>query len=163
MSQQHFVFIKTAIPYNRNKQEIFAFFQMLITVLKRCCYAGEKRRKWEDGGAHTKGAAGRGAHAGKVWRAGGPQRKNISMIECGVSGISVPTLRRICRVLSISSDDILFGPAQQNSVQALAHRLEHLQASQFELTQDIFNCLLAYFAEENWFFICEENSGFSFE
>lgn len=41
----------------------------------RCCYAGEKRRKWEDGGAHTKGAAGRGAHAGKVWRAGGPQRQ----------------------------------------------------------------------------------------
>ena len=72
----------------------------------------------------------------------GLSAKNISMIECGVSGISVPTLRRICRVLSISSDDILFGPAQQNSVQALAHRLEHLQASQFELTQDIFNCLL---------------------
>ena len=93
----------------------------------------------------------------------GLSAKNISMIECGVSGISVPTLRRICRVLSISSDDILFGPAQQNSVQALAHRLEHLQASQFELTQDIFNCLLAYFAEENWFFICEEISGFSFE
>ena len=60
----------------------------------------------------------------------GLSAKNISMIECGVSGISVPTLRRICRVLSISSDDILFGPAQQNSVQALAHRLEHLQASQ---------------------------------
>ena len=64
----------------------------------------------------------------------GLSAKNISMIECGVSGIS-------------SSDDILFGPAQQNSVQALAHRLEHLQASQFELTQDIFNCLLEYFAE----------------
>ena len=77
----------------------------------------------------------------------GLSAKNISMIECGVSGISVPTLRRICRVLSISSDDILFGSAQQNSVQALAHRLEHLQASQFELTQDIFNCLLEYFAE----------------
>ena len=77
----------------------------------------------------------------------GLSAKNISMIECGVSGISVPTLRRICRVLSISSDDILFGPAQQNSVQALAHRLEHLQVSQFELTQDIFNCLLEYFAE----------------
>ncbi len=40
----------------------------------------------------------------------GLSAKNISMIECGVSGISVPTLRRICRVLSISSDDILVRP-----------------------------------------------------
>ena len=137
------------------------FAEFLFNAVLLCRRKKKKMGRW--GRRIQKGAAGRGAHAGKFGELVGLSAKNISMIECGVSGISVPTLRRICRVLSISSDDILFGPAQQNSVQALAHRLEHLQASQFELTQDIFNCLLAYFAEENWFFICEENSGFSFE
>lgn len=79
----------------------------------------------------------------------GLSAKNISMIECGVSGISISTLRRMCQVLAISSDEILFDAPQQNSVQALTTRLEHLQENQFELVEDIFNCLLESFAENS--------------
>ena len=35
--------------------------------------------------------------------------KHISAIECGAVGISIPTLMRVCKVLSVSSDEVLFG------------------------------------------------------
>lgn len=50
--------------------------------------------------------------------------KSLSAIERGTVGISLSTLLRICKVLSISSNSLLFENTPKNDVQAIAERLE---------------------------------------
>jgi transcriptional regulator with XRE-family HTH domain len=72
--------------------------------------------------------------------------KNVSAIERGAVGVSLSSLQKICQVLSISSDDILFERKSENAVEALAARLRQLSAKQFAVANDIFNKLLEAFA-----------------
>ena len=69
--------------------------------------------------------------------------KNISDIERGVVGISLSSLKRICETLSISSDDLLFGPRDNNGSQSevavIAGRLEKLSPKQFEIAAGMIN------------------------
>lgn len=60
-------------------------------------------------------------------------------------GISLSTLRRICRTLSISSDQILFGETEKGDVQALASRLENLSPRQLELVSEAIYKLMEAF------------------
>lgn len=76
--------------------------------------------------------------------------KNVSDIERGVVGISISSLIRICEVLSVSSDDILFGrTAQDNVKNNISERLDRLPPKQFELALDIINKLFEVFASSN--------------
>lgn len=72
--------------------------------------------------------------------------KNVSAFERGSVGISLSTLKKICEVLSISSDDILFDREAENDVQALSSRFRRLSPKQFHIANDIFNKLLEAFA-----------------
>lgn len=72
--------------------------------------------------------------------------KNVSAIERGAVGVSLLSLQKICQILSISSDDILFERKPENAVQTLASRLGRLSAKRFAVAGDIFNKLLEAFA-----------------
>lgn len=73
--------------------------------------------------------------------------KNLSDIERGVVGISISSLIRICEVLSISSDDILFGWTTKGGVgNNVSERLDRLPQKQLELALDIINKLFEAFS-----------------
>lgn len=67
----------------------------------------------------------------------GIESKSLSAVECGKVGISISALMRICNVLSISSDALLFGITNKNDVCDLTTRLEQLSQKQFEIARDI--------------------------
>ncbi len=63
--------------------------------------------------------------------------KSLSAIERGTVGVSLTTLLRICRVLSISSNSLLFENTQKNDVQSMTERLERLTPEQFAIAREI--------------------------
>ena len=63
--------------------------------------------------------------------------KSLSAIERGTVGVSLSTLLRICKVLSISSNSLLFEESPKNDVQAITERLERLTPEQFAIANDI--------------------------
>lgn len=75
--------------------------------------------------------------------------KSLSAAERGVVGLSLTSLRKICRILSISSDALIFGECPQNDAQALAARLERLSPTEFQIASNVMQNLLAAFALEN--------------
>ncbi len=72
--------------------------------------------------------------------------KSLSAIERGTVGISVPTLLKICKALSVSSNSLLYENSHKNDVQAITERLEHLPPEQFAIANDILCKVLAAFA-----------------
>ena len=72
--------------------------------------------------------------------------KNISAIERGMVGISLSSMQKICQVLSVSSDSLLFGYQVKNDAQALASRLGRLSPEQFHIVSNIVNNVLEAFA-----------------
>lgn len=72
--------------------------------------------------------------------------KNVSDIERDKVGISVPALRRMCEVLSISSDAILFGELPDNDLDDLSRRLKRLPPEQYAIARDVLCKLLEAFA-----------------
>lgn len=72
--------------------------------------------------------------------------KNVSAIERGAVGVSLASMKRICQVLAVSSDVILFENEAPNDVRNLTARLERLNPRQFEIASGIFNKLLEAFA-----------------
>lgn len=63
----------------------------------------------------------------------------ISDLERGVVGISIPTLKRLCTNLCISSDQILFGERPMNDGDALLEKCRLLPARQFSILSDIIH------------------------
>lgn len=73
--------------------------------------------------------------------------KHISAIERGVVGISLTTLQKICTVLAISCDDLIFGKeVKKNDVQELTKRLERLSPEQYKIANEVFSSLLKAFS-----------------
>lgn len=73
--------------------------------------------------------------------------KSVSALERGTVGVSLSSLQRICQVLSISGDEILFKrDIKENDVQALTARLARLSPEQFEVTRGILNKLFEAFS-----------------
>ena len=72
--------------------------------------------------------------------------KTVSAIECGRAGVSITKLKKICTVLGVSSDSLLFGEQEKNDVQALAERLSRLTPEQFRIVCDVINSLQEAFA-----------------
>ena len=78
--------------------------------------------------------------------------KHISAMECGAVGVSLNTIRTICKVLAISSDTLLLENTDKNDVSVMAARLERLSLKQFRIAEDVLNKLIEAFAlEENGF------------
>ena len=61
----------------------------------------------------------------------------ISDLERGVVGISIPTLKRACVTLGVSSDQILFGVISGNRNAAIEKRCSDLTDEDFAALMDI--------------------------
>ncbi|MBR6184757.1 MAG: helix-turn-helix transcriptional regulator [Clostridia bacterium] len=71
--------------------------------------------------------------------------KSLSAVERVMVGISIATLRKICNVLPISSDALIFGGSPKNDVKGLACRLERLTPRQYEIARDMLYKLFEAF------------------
>ena len=72
--------------------------------------------------------------------------KHISAIERGAVGVSLNTIQTLCRVLSISSDALLFDDTVKNDVSTISSRLERLTPKQYSIAEAVLNKLLEAFA-----------------
>ena len=79
--------------------------------------------------------------------------KHISAIECGAVGISLSTLKRMCKVLSVSADDLLFGApdteerdGRSREIELLTSRLSRLPDNEFEAVKEVLDKVLAAMA-----------------
>lgn len=70
---------------------------------------------------------------------------SLSSIERGVMGASLTTLEKICTVLSVSADALLFGRTQENDAAYLAERLGRLTPEQFRIANSVLTDLLEAF------------------
>lgn len=61
----------------------------------------------------------------------------ISDLERGVVGISIPTLKRACIALGVTSDQILFGAASERRNTAIEKRCANLADEDFSALLDI--------------------------
>lgn len=64
----------------------------------------------------------------------------ISDLERGVVGIALPTLKRLCSTLGVTSDRILFGARPQDRAVILANTCHALTDGQFAILLEIVNC-----------------------
>lgn len=71
--------------------------------------------------------------------------KSLSAVERGTVGISITTLQKICNILPVSSDSLIFGSDTQNDVKGLVQRLERLTPKQYEIARDTLYMLLKAF------------------
>lgn len=81
--------------------------------------------------------------------------KHVSAIECGAVGVSLPTLRRMSKVLSVPADVLLFGTPDETELQEcvselqwLISRLSCLPPSKYRVVKDIIDKLLEAMALE---------------
>ncbi|MCM1217190.1 MAG: helix-turn-helix domain-containing protein [Roseburia sp.] len=72
--------------------------------------------------------------------------KSLSAAERGVVGLSLTSLRKICQVLSIPSDALIFGRQPDNDISDLMGRMERLSPAQLDIAKKVFKNLLAAFA-----------------
>ena len=77
------------------------------------------------------------------------EKKNVSDIERGVTGITVSTLKRICEKLSISSDAILFGEREQNDIDYITKQLKNLSPNHFTIIKELLDKIIETFAKLN--------------
>ena len=61
----------------------------------------------------------------------------LSDLERGVVGISVALLKRLCVVLGVSSDDILFAEESKNTLETIEEKGRALSDRQFQLLVEI--------------------------
>lgn len=67
----------------------------------------------------------------------------ISDLERGVVGISIPTLKRACIALGVSSDQILFGRASESRNTAIEKRCRNLSDDDFHALLNIVDTFSA--------------------
>lgn len=72
--------------------------------------------------------------------------KHVSAMERGAVGVSLTTLKKVCTVLSVSSDSILFGNTEKNDISELCDRLERLSPKQYQIAESMMSNLLEAFA-----------------
>ena len=72
--------------------------------------------------------------------------KSLSSIERGVVGVSLTTLLRICDILHISANALLYERTQENDVDSIALQLKMLSAEQFGIASDVITNLLKAFS-----------------
>ena len=63
----------------------------------------------------------------------------VSDAERGIVGVSLGTLKRICLILGVSSDQLLFGSDAADRVSALAERCSILTEEQFSIILELID------------------------
>lgn len=63
----------------------------------------------------------------------------VSDLERGVVGISLTTLKRVCTVLGVSSDQILFGQPREDRAAVIADKCRDLPDRQFAILVEIID------------------------
>lgn len=74
--------------------------------------------------------------------------KSLSSIERGVVGVSLTTLLRICEILHISANVLLYEQAQRNDADSIALQLNRLSAEQFKIASNVMTNLMKAFSLE---------------
>lgn len=74
--------------------------------------------------------------------------KSLSSVERGVVGVSLATLLKICDILHISANVLLYEQRQQNDVDSIALQLKMLNAEQFKIASDVITNLMKAFSPE---------------
>ena len=74
--------------------------------------------------------------------------KSLSAVERGTVGISLSALRRVCVVLSVSGDALLFGDSPKHRGSELTDKLERLSPREYEIASAILHKVLEAFALE---------------
>ncbi len=74
--------------------------------------------------------------------------KSLSAVERGTVGISLSALRRVCVVLSVSGDALLFGDSPKRRCPELIDKLERLSPKEYEIASAILHKVLEAFALE---------------
>ena len=74
--------------------------------------------------------------------------KSLSSIERGVVGVSLVMLLRICDMLHISANVLLYEQTQKNDVDSIALQLKMLNTEQFEIASDVMTNLMKAFTLE---------------
>ena len=72
--------------------------------------------------------------------------KSLSSIERGVVGVSLSTLLKICDILHISANILLYEQDRQNDVDGMVSQLSKLSAEQFRIASDVMANLLKAFS-----------------
>lgn len=72
--------------------------------------------------------------------------KSLSSIERGVVGVSLTTLLRICDVLHISANALLYEQAQKNDADSITMQLQRLSPEQFQIASDVITNLIKAFS-----------------
>ena len=74
--------------------------------------------------------------------------KSLSSIERGVVGVSLTTLLKICDVLHISANALLYEQAQKNDADSITMQLQRLSPEQFQIASDVITSLIKAFSLE---------------
>ena len=74
--------------------------------------------------------------------------KSLSSIERGVVGVSLTTLMKICDILHISANVLLYEQTQGNDVESIALQLKMLRTEQFDIASDVMTNLMKAFSLE---------------
>lgn len=72
--------------------------------------------------------------------------KSLSAIERGTVGISLSALCRVCGVLSVSGDVLLFGEKTERQRRELTEKLERLSPEEYAIASAVLHKLLEAFA-----------------
>ena len=72
--------------------------------------------------------------------------KSLSSIERGVVGVSLATLLKICDILHISANTLLYEQNRENDAEGIALQLKSLNAEQFEIVSDVIKNLMKAFS-----------------
>lgn len=72
--------------------------------------------------------------------------KSLSSIERGVVGVSLMTLLKICDILHICANVLLYEQSPENDVDSMALQLRMLSAEQFEIASDVMTNLFKAFS-----------------
>jgi len=78
--------------------------------------------------------------------------KHVSAIECGAVGVSLPTLKQLCTLLSVPADAILFGEVsageseRADALRFITDRLARLPDNDFWAAKEILDKLLEVMA-----------------
>lgn len=74
--------------------------------------------------------------------------KSLSSIERGVVGVSLTTLLKICDILHISANVLLYEQSKKNGVDSIALQLDMLSEEQFKIASDVMTNLFKAFSIE---------------
>ena len=67
---------------------------------------------------------------------------HLSAIERGVSGVSLENLQKLCRILGVSSDCIIFGTVPNNEEMDIAHKLVSVDVKYQKQIKKVLSALL---------------------